>query len=261
MCLILIACQVHPLYPLVVAANRDEYFARPSLPAGFWPDAPQLLAGRDLSAGGTWLGINRNGRFAALTNIREPDVAEPQGVISRGHLVSEFLTAEQSAVSYLRHLRPERYNGFNLICGHVSRLYYASNRNGPPQPLGAGIHGVSNALLNTPWPKLEGGRQALQQCLTQNDTLSPDQLLPILNHRQRPSDHQLPATGVSLELERILSSRFIEGQAMGYGTRASTVLLVSKDGEIQFTEWSWDSNGDPGGREDVQLTLDPWEPY
>ena len=127
--------------------------------------------------------------------------------------------------------------------------------------MGAGIHGVSNALLNTPWPKLEGGRRALQQSLTQNDTLSPDQLLPILNHRQRPSDRQLPATGVSLELERILSSRFIEGQAMGYGTRASTVLLVSKDGEVQFTEWSWDSNGDPSGREDVQLALDPWQPY
>ena len=257
MCLILIACQAHPEYPLVVAANRDEYFARPSLPADFWSEAPQLLAGRDLQAGGTWLGINRQGQFAALTNIREPGVPAPTDLVSRGHLVSEFLTGTESAPHYLQHLQPERYNGFNLICGEISRLHYFSNRNrgGDAVRLNTGIHGVSNAALNTPWPKLESGRRALQSCLAPGTPLCPDDLLPILNHRQRPKDDQLPDTGVGIELERMLSSRFIEGQTLGYGTRASTVLLVDNRGQVQFTEWSWDSDGHNCGRQDIDFTL------
>lgn len=257
MCLILIACRAHSEYPLVVAANRDEYFARPSQPAAFWPDAPYLLAGRDLLAGGTWLGINRQGQFAALTNIREPGVPEPTDLVSRGHLVSEFLTSAEPAEQYLQQLQPERYNGFNLICGDLAALHHWSNRGGTPITLDAGIHGVSNAALNTPWPKLQSGRQALQQCLIQNHSLCPDDLLPVLDHRQRPPDDQLPNTGVGIEVERMLSSRFIEGQAMGYGTRASTVLLVDHQGQAQFTEWSWNTDGHHCGRQDFEFTLQP----
>lgn len=247
MCLILIARQYHRDYPLVIAANRDEYFDRPARPAGFWPEHPQLLAGQDLSAGGTWLGITRSGRFAALTNVREPDRLPPENAISRGHLVTGFLTGEQSPEEYLQQLPGEGYSGFNLICGNHRQIWYASNRQPGITAVTEGAHGLSNATLNTPWPKVVSGTRALTRALDGAPELAPDQLLPLLNHRQRPADEDLPDTGVGLPMEQILSSRFIEGQSVNYGTRASTVLLIRYDGLVKFKEWQWDEQGQAAG--------------
>jgi uncharacterized protein with NRDE domain len=243
MCLILIAIGQHPRFPLVVVANRDEYFNRPAAPARFWPEAPQLLAGRDLQAGGTWLGLTRAGRFAAVTNVREPGRNRPDAR-SRGDLPTHFLLGDQPATHYLQDLQPhaDRYNGFNLICGDIHRLYYYSNRGGDPMALQAGLHGISNHLLDTPWPKVTGGKAALADVLTHED-FSLDALLPVLNQREPAPDEQLPDTGVGLLMERVLSSRFIQAPFAGYGTRVSTALRVDHDGHAQWREWTWDETG------------------
>ena len=254
MCLILIALQSHPDYPLVVAANRDEYFGRPTRPAAFWPEAPQMLAGQDLNAGGSWLGITRQGRFAALTNVRDGRRPELPDAVSRGHLVTDFLTGRQPPRDYLKQLDGARYNGFNLVCGNAEQLLYGSNRQAGISPLSPGIHGVSNGALNTPWPKLRSGKQALGEFLSGNPAFASEDLLPLLNHRQRAPDHQLPDTGVDLDWERTLSSRFIEGPAYHYGTRSSSVLLMGHNGQIQFTEWLWDEYGELAGRRDFEFT-------
>ena len=250
MCLILIAFQVHPDYPLIVAANRDEYFERPTRPAGFWPEAPLLLAGQDLTAGGSWLGITREGRFAALTNVRDGRRPEIPDATSRGHLVTDFLNKRQTPEDYLQQLNGARYNGFNLLCGDAKELYYGSNRIAHLTAIEPGIHGLSNGALNTPWPKLLAGKNALEDCLERRQTLAVEDLLPLLNHRERAPDPQLPDTGVDLDWERSLSSRFIEAPAYHYGTRSSTVVLFDNDAQIQFTEWRWDEQGRLSGRQD-----------
>ncbi len=249
MCLILLALDQHPRYPLVLAANRDEYFSRPATPATFWDDAPDLLAGRDLSARGTWLGITRQGRLAAVTNVREPG-RNRADARSRGELTTRFLQGSQPADHFLQQLQAESdaYNGFNLLCGQIGtgsahRLYHFSNRGPAPQPLGAGLHGISNHLLDTPWPKLTGGRDTLAVLLQQDDFLLDD-LLPVLDQRSPAPDAALPDTGVGLAMERILSARFIHAPGIGYGTRASTVLRVDRDGRIEWKEWSWNADGE-----------------
>lgn len=244
MCLILIALQQHPRYPLIVAANRDEYFSRPAAPAHFWPEAPQLLAGRDLHAGGTWLGITREGRFAAVTNVREPD-RHKHDALSRGDLTCQFLLATAPAPDYLQQLHTSRdlYNGYNLICGDINQLYHYSNRADTPTPLTTGLHGISNHLLDTPWPKVTSGKTALATAITQAN-FSLDDVLPVLNQREPAPDDALPDTGVGLPLERALSSRFIQAPFMGYGTRVSTVLRVSKEGDVEWREWTWNEQGE-----------------
>jgi uncharacterized protein with NRDE domain len=241
MCLILIAIHQHPRFPLVVAANRDEYFNRPAAPAHFWPEAPQLLAGRDLQAGGTWLGLTRSGRFAAVTNVREPG-RNRADALSRGALTCEFLLGDQPARVYLQDLqaRGDHYNGFNLICGDINRLYHYSNRGGDPVLLPTGLHGVSNHLLDTPWPKVTGGKAALAAVLADDD-FTLDAVLPVLNQRDPAPDEQLPDTGVGLLMERALSSRFIQAPLVGYGTRVSTALRVDRAGNVEWREWTWNA--------------------
>ena len=256
MCLILIALQAHPDYPLVVAANRDEYFDRPTQAAGFWPEAPQMLAGRDLIAGGSWLGVTRRGRFAALTNVRDGRRPELPDAISRGQLVSDFLTTGTNPPDYLSQLNRAQYNGFNLLCGDAGQLFYASNRQPEITALKAGIHGVSNGALNTPWPKLSGAKQALSDVLANANTLVADDLLPILNHRQRAPTHLLPDTGVEPDWEHTLSSRFIEGRAYNYGTRSTTVVLFDACGTIHFTEWQWNPQGEIQARQDFSFATE-----
>jgi len=264
MCLILFALHSHPDYPLVLAANRDEYFRRPTRPAGFWPEAPQLLAGRDEEGGGTWLGVTRSGRFAALTNVREPGFPGPTTPISRGWLVREFLLGHDPAPDYLAGLQSNAYNGFNLLCGDLSALlqtparasvHYHSNRQPAATALSSGIHGISNSALDTPWPKLVSGCTELGNLLARQHTLEPESLLAILNQRQPAADRALPDTGVGLAMERVLSSRFIEGQGFGYGTRASTVLMLHRSGRVLFAEWSWDAQGQPDGRAHYEFEL------
>lgn len=235
MCLILFAYRLLPDYPLVLAANRDEYYSRPTAPAGFWEDHPDILAGRDLLAGGTWLGVSREGRFAAVTNYRDPSEAIDARA-SRGDLTRDFLLSQVDPESYLRriHQQGSPMKGFNLLVGNGGDLYYYSNRQGIILRLSPGLYGLSNHLLNTPWPKVESGKSALEALLGGNDPPGTEQVMEVLADRTIPPDEALPDTGIGLERERVLSSRFIVSP--GYGTRSSTVLLVDEDGRVRLTE-------------------------
>ena len=238
MCLILLAWRAHPRYPLVVAANRDEFFARPTAAADFWPDAPQVLAGRDLQGGGTWLGVTRSGRFAALTNYRDPALVKAEAP-SRGELVSGFLCGREAPDDFRRRIESvaAAYNGFNLLFGTGRSLHYFSNCGDGGGELGSGIYGLSNHLLDTPWPKLERGRSALQQALDHGSEPTPDALLRLLADRTPAPDAELPDTGVPLEWERWLSPIFIA--APGYGTRSSTALVADSGGCAHMVEMTW----------------------
>jgi len=240
MCLIVFALRPGHALPLVVAANRDEFYAREALPLAPWTDAPWIVAGRDLQAGGTWLGVTQNGRFAALTNIR--DNHRELGKYSRGELVADFLRGEQSPADYLAQVARaiEHYGGFNLLVGDLDELHYLNAREGRPQRLEAGIYGLSNAALNTPWPKLKRCRAALTKALAQDEP-QPQELLALLEDRQLAQDNELPATGLPLDFERLLSSVFIESEH--YGTRASTVLLRQADGTQRIYERRFGANG------------------
>ncbi|WP_312571854.1 NRDE family protein [Stutzerimonas balearica] len=238
MCLIVLAWRPgHPL-PLVVAANRDEFHKRPSLALGRWEDAPEIIAGRDLQAGGTWMGITETGRFAALTNIRIG--GQPAGKRSRGELPEAFLRGEAAPESFLRTLcgRLQDYAGFNLLVGDRDELWHLNSHSGTVQRLPGGIYGLSNADLDSPWPKLERARAAFTHCLL---APKPEALLELLADRQRAADSELPSTGVPLEWERLLSSIFITSP--GYGTRASTALLHHADGRLVVVERSYAADG------------------
>jgi uncharacterized protein with NRDE domain len=256
MCLALIAWQSHPDYPLVVAANRDEFYARATRPAAWWGQAVSLLAGRDEEAGGTWLGINRRGRFAMLTNVRAPSERNPHAP-TRGALVVSALQSGEPIEGWLRNLavRSHAYNGFNLLVGDAlaapgrarePELHYHSNRLGEaPCRLDPGIYGLSNAFLDTPWPKVTRavGRFACQLA----SRVDPDALLALMADRALAPDSALPSTGVPLEWERVLSA--IQIRANGYGTRATTVITVRNDGLVSFVERAFDSE-DPGRHAD-----------
>jgi uncharacterized protein with NRDE domain len=239
MCLILIAYRCHPGYELLVVANRDEFHDRPTASLAFWDDAPQVLAGRDLKEGGTWMGVTRAGRFAAITNYRDPGSVLPNAP-SRGQLVGDYLQGAEPAGTYLEWLLPQagRYNGFNLLLGDEAGLYYYSNRAGvPPRCLSPGWYGLSNHVLDTPWPKLRRGLTLLRQALDRQSDPAPDALLRLLADRAPAPDAELPRTGVPLEWERWLSPIFID--APGYGTRSSTVLLVDDRGRARMVETTW----------------------
>lgn len=252
MCLIIFAWQAHPRYRLVLAANRDEFRDRPAARADFWPETPGLLAGRDLKGGGTWLGVTREGRLAAVTNYRDPR-SYREGAPSRGHLVTEFLRGDLSPATFLDGLRHggEGYNGFNLLAGDREELWYYSNRGGAPAEVAPGIHGLSNHLLDTPWPKVERGREALARLLAGGREPATEELFALLADRAQAPDQFLPDTGVGIERERLLSPLFID--APGYGTRSSTLLLVGHDGAVTFIERSFDSPGIP--REDAAFSF------
>lgn len=240
MCLILFGHRAHPAYRLVVAANRDEWFQRPTAAAAFWADAPHVLAGRDLEAQGTWLGVTRTGRFAALTNFRDAE-SRRTDLPSRGALVRDFLTSDVGPEEYLRSLRDQagRYNGFSLLVADTRSVRYFSNRNGAARELPAGVYGLSNHLLDAPWPKVRTGKARLAAHL--EGDVSAERLLEILDDTHEAPADALPRTGVSLEWERQLSPvRILAG---AYGTRSSTVVLISAEGEIDFLERSFDPSG------------------
>jgi uncharacterized protein with NRDE domain len=245
MCLILVAWRAHPDYPLVVAANRDEFFARRTAAASFWPDR-KILAGRDLQAGGTWLGIHHGtGRFAALTNYRDP-ARQRDGLTSRGLLVTDFLTSDTPATSWLEGLarRATDYNGFNLMAGDANSLACLASITGEVRILQPGIYGLSNHLLDSPWPKVEVAKSALATALNAVPDDSP--LFSLLHDDTIHPDDALPRTGVSLEWERLLSSAFV--RAPGYGTRCSTVVMVGNDGTTVFDEQTWLEGAKAGPR-------------
>lgn len=237
MCLILFAYESHPKYKLVVAANRDEFYSRPTSPADFWQDNPEILAGRDLREGGTWMGITTNGRFAALTNYRDPS-RNKKTAPSRGHLVQRFLDSTMTPSAYIDQIPDagKEYNGFNLLIGENDSLYYYSNREQILRPVSPGIHGLSNALLNDPWPKVIKGKQALEMAL-QHDEVKPEQLFAILVDQEPVEDQELPDTGVGLEMERGLAPAFVT--MSGYGTKTSTVILIDHSDQVRFWERSF----------------------
>jgi uncharacterized protein with NRDE domain len=248
MCLILFAYRVVPGLPLILAANRDEFHARPTAPMAFWDDCPAILGGRDLKEGGTWLGLDRRGRFAALTNYRDPASVNPSAP-SRGHIIREFLASGQSAPGFLADLekRASVYNGFNLIAGDREGLHWFSNRGPGAVPVPPGVHGLSNRLLDTPWPKVRLGIDRLSLLVSVPGGPDPASLFNLLESREIPPDRELPETGVGLEWERLLSPIFIAGP--GYGTRSSTLLVMDDQGEIRVTERTHAGDGALQGEE------------
>jgi uncharacterized protein with NRDE domain len=248
MCLIVFAWRPGNALPLVVAANRDEFHARPAQALAAWEDAPGVYAGRDLEAGGTWLGVGPGGRFAALTNIRDPQ--QPQGARSRGELVAAYLRGELGVEAYLDQVahRSAQYSGFNLLIGDTLQLGYLHAQDRTPRLLEAGVYGLSNAGLDTPWPKLLKAREGLREVL---DDPRPQRLMDLLADDTQVADAELPQTGVGLATERLLSSVFIASQ--NYGTRASTVLIVDALGRRQLIERSFGPFG--GHLGEIELTV------
>ncbi len=240
MCLIVFAYKAHPKYKFIFAANRDEFYDRPTGQADYWKDHPELLAGKDLQAGGTWMGITKGGRFAAVTNYR--DMKNIKEVApSRGMLTLNFLNNDISAEEYYENIKPllQNYNGFNLILGSVDELFYFSTNTNGIEKLKPGVYGLSNAELNTVWPKVKKSKDVLS-FLLKNDKIHPWELLSILNDTQKAKDEELPDTGVGMEWEKILSSIFIQSQK--YGTRCSTAVVVDKENNVRFVEKTFFGN-------------------
>ena len=241
MCLIVFAWHVVPGAPLVAAANRDEFYDRPTAAAGAWPENPKVYAGRDLKGGGSWMGINQEGpngpRFAALTNIRGPQERR-EDAPSRGALVADFLAGDLDAEAYIAKIAAgsDDYNGFNLVLGDRTRLFWYSNRGGEDErngkELAPGIYGISNSLLDAPWPKVVRTKAQFASLLCQG--APEDAYFEMLADTTRASDLRLPDTGIAIDLERVLSAVCIE--TAGYGTRTSTVVRLWDDAPAELHE-------------------------
>ncbi len=235
MCLILFSYQKHPIYQLVLAANRDEFYSRPTAPLGFHDKAGQILSGQDLKHNGTWLGLTKTGRMAAITNFRDPSTIV-ENAPSRGNLVSDFLASDESSKAYLEKIKSTRkqYNGFNIIVGDVTGIFYYSNREDKIQAIPPGVHGLSNKFLDTPWPKIEKGKACLKEIIAAKEKINPEDLFSILKDHTYPPSHMLPNTGVGPCWEKILSPLFISSKY--YGTRSSSIILMEKTGRATFVE-------------------------
>ncbi len=233
MCLLLFGVKASKSFPIILAANRDEFYQRPTAAMDFWPENPSILAGRDLVCGGTWFGVNTRGRFAALTNYRDPAISSEAP--SRGDIIVDFLESKGSIPDFLGALKTKSscYNGFNLLLGDGRTLYWFSNHNQIISPVPPGIHGLSNHLMDTPWPKVVAGKTALAKAID-TDNLNPSALFKLLSDSSIPGDSMLPNTGVGLEWERILSPLFIKSPS--YGTRSSIIMGITPRGEFKVTE-------------------------
>jgi len=250
MCLAVLALHHIAGVPVLIAANRDEFHARPTQPAAAWPGRPAIYAGRDLRAGGTWMGVDERGRYAVVTNFRDPLNLQADAP-SRGALVEDYLRGDMPPADYLAgvHARGARYNGFNLIVGDAGAAWYASNRDGAPCALPPGIYALSNHLLDTPWPKLARTKAAFQQVLHAAPQPDLPALYATLADRTPADDHTLPDTGIGLARERLLSSPFIVSPE--YGTRGSTVLALHADGRGELHERRYGPDGEPVGDSDL----------
>lgn len=238
MCLILIAWQAHRDFTLVLAANRDEDYCRPSLSLAPWSDSPDILGGRDLEAGGSWLACHRDGRFAAVTNVRQ-GVAE-KALRSRGDLVGNYLKSDLQPNEFIGLIKTDEYAGFNLLLGSRHELQYLTNRDPHPAlSLAPGIYGLSNHRLDTPWPKLLKAREDFFLALEQLP--AREAFFSLLADTEQATDADLPATGIPLERERMLSSIFVTSET--YGTRASTLMLADRMGTIHLEERSFGPHG------------------
>lgn len=237
MCIIFFAYKQHPKYPLILLANRDEFYNRATEAARNWNDFPDILAGRDLIAGGTWLGVTKKGRFAAVTNYRESNA--PSGRISRGSLVADFLRSAESSQNYLRDIqgKARNFSGFNLLVGEINKkrdeIFYFSNRGGEIRKLEEGLYGLSNHLLDTPWRKVEKGKNYFAEFL-KNEEILKEKFFELLSDETLADDADLPDTGIGYEKEKALSAIFIKTPV--YGTRCSTLLIYDKEFQIYFEE-------------------------
>ena len=242
MCILFIAVNQHQAYPLIIAANRDEFYARPTAKSCFWDEYPHMLAGKDVQAGGSWMGINRQGQIGALTNIRDPRHIN-QLAPTRGKLVSDYLTQSMSAQQYLQKLKQQggQYNGFNLLFGQWHDLQVYNNHDRQTQDLTTGVYGLSNASLNSPWPKTASGMERLANYCADSHSLEPEHLFTLLRDDTQARDEDLPQTGVPLEWERKLSSIFI--QSPDYGTRSSTLILIDQKQRATWQERTFDHTG------------------
>ncbi len=237
---------MHPRHRLVLVGNRDEATDRPAAPLARWPDARTVIAGRDRVAGGTWAGVTEAGRWAVLTNVRDP-LRPRTPTRSRGALVAEFLGGDASAIDYADLVFASRsaYDGFNLVVGGVRDTAVVSTHARAVVTLGPGVYGVSNAHLDTPWPKLVRARQGLRTALGA-DPVRLGGLVDLLDDTRVAPDDQLPDTGVGLDLERVLSATRIV--APGYGTRVTTALVLDRDGSGRVVEQTWNADGTAGDR-------------
>ena len=257
MCLIVLDWQPGSLTPLRLAANRDEFYDRPTAPLAHWQDAPDILGGRDLRAGGTWMAAHRQGRVAAVTNVRDPEFQAPADGPSRGELVRGALECE-SLPAWLERLNEGNardYAGFNLLASDGRSLWHLHHGRSETrlQQVTPGLHGLSNATLDTPWPKLVRSRRALQASLATPTASFAEQAWSLLADSWRPADMALPNTGVGLELERLLSAPFIASH--DYGTRASTWLTWQASGRIEMGERSFGPHGQALGERRQSLAL------
>lgn len=238
MCLILFQIAKQSAIPLILAANRDEFYSRPTRPMEFWKENPNILGGKDLQAGGTWMGINLHGRFAALTNYR--DMSQTKAVApSRGEIIPRLLNFSGTIRQFFKEVDSDAaaYNGFNLLAGEKGQVYWYSNQNRIITQVEPGTHGLSNHLLNTPWPKVNRGRQMLEKAIAE-PSQGKEYLFDLLTNTKHPEDTQLPDTGIGLEWERILSPLYIKSPT--YGTRSSTLMQIYQDGQIDVTERTFD---------------------
>jgi uncharacterized protein with NRDE domain len=253
MCLIVFAYESVPGYRLILAGNRDEYYDRPTRAASFWEQNPSVLAGKDLEAGGTWLGVHKKGRISFLTNYRKLNSHNPDAK-SRGYLVKNYLTGNDSAYSFLDNLNsPGQFNGFNLFTGDPESFYHYSNINQRIEKVEPGTHGISNALLDTPWPKVRYAKNKFQELL-ENEYLDEDLFFDLLTNKQTYSSDHLPETGLSPELEKAVSSIFI--QTENYGTRSSTLLFIRDNGHMRFVERVYEPGSDKVDQENsYELTI------
>lgn len=238
MCLIFLSLKQHPTYKLIIAANRDEFYNRQTATADFWKDHPNIIGGRDIEANGTWMGMTTSGMISMLTNYRDPKNINPKAP-SRGQLVSDYLEQNSAPEEYLKQIEPKAraYNGFNILVGNQDEFYYLSNYKTGITRVTNGLHGLSNHLLETPWPKVKIGKQKLGLLQKASD-ISSEQLFEFLYDGERAADDQLPDTGIGLERERALSSMFIKSP--GYGSRCSTIILVDQENKVEFSERVYD---------------------
>ncbi|MFI5237409.1 MAG: NRDE family protein [Ignavibacteriales bacterium] len=253
MCLVVFANNVHTEYKFIFAANRDEFYNRPTEQADFWNDHTDLLAGKDLQAGGTWLGITKQGRFAAITNFRDVK-NNRQDAPSRGKLTLDFLLNDIKPEEYYNQLNSNlnSFNGFNLIVGNADDIFYFSNKNHGIKKLSRQIYGLSNALLDTAWPKVVKSKLYLKKLIEQKE-IHPWEVLNILNDPVLAKDEELPDTGVGLPLEKILSPVFTKSD--NYGTRCSTVVMVDKNNNVRFVEKSYFANAGNFSTKEFNFTI------
>jgi uncharacterized protein with NRDE domain len=243
MCLVVFAFEAHPDYPLIVAANRDEFHSRPTAPMQWWQDHPDMLAGRDLEAGGTWLGIGRSGRFAAVTNYRE-ELRKKSSGRSRGELVTGFVTGTKPPLSWCAEVPSHEFAGFSVLAADAGEMAYVSNRGDDTRLLEPGIYGLSNASLDTPWAKLVRSKEALK-ALIREGRAEAEPLFRLLGDREPAASDDYAGTGLEPEMARAVSATFIATPE--YGTRCSTVLLIDRSGRVGIHERRFDSAGNAVG--------------